>query len=270
MMERIINSVIALGALGFVCGTVLVWASRRFAIITDPKVEKILDILPGANCGACGFASCSDYAERAASGEAAVGLCVMGGEEVAEKMAKVLGASVVKKDRNVAFLRCNGGTRCIDKFQYDGVKRCMAATLVRGGEKACTYGCLGYGDCVKACPLGAITIGKDGLPAIDESICVGCGLCASACPKGILAIVGRDKKAHVLCSSHDRGKHVREVCEVGCIGCGICAKACPSKAITIKDFLATVDPELCIGCGICVEKCPRDAIKLKPRSGENH
>lgn len=259
----IINSIIALSALGLICSTVLVLAAKKFAIMTDPRVEKVWGVLPGANCGACGISSCYDYAEQIVSGKAAGGLCVLGGEEMTEKMANVLGESVEEMERGVAFLQCNGGIRCDDKFQYDGVESCRAAVLVRGGGKACVYGCLGYGDCANVCPLGAITIGEDGLPVIDEQVCVGCVLCASVCPKGILAVISRDKKTHILCSSHDKDKYVREMCEVGCIGCGICAKVCPSEAITIKDNLAVIDPELCNDCGTCVEKCPQKCIKSR-------
>ncbi|MCD5409244.1 MAG: RnfABCDGE type electron transport complex subunit B [Methanocellales archaeon] len=259
----IIDSIIALSALGLICSAVLVWAAKKFAVMTDPRVEKVLEVLPGTNCGACGLPSCYEYAEQAVGGKAAAGLCVLGGEEAAEKMGNILGVSIGEMGRRVALLQCNGGIRCDDKFQYDGVKSCRAAALVRGSGKACIYGCMGYGDCMRACPLGAISIDKDGLPVVDEQVCVGCDLCVDVCPKGILTVISRDKKTHVLCSSHDKGKYVKSICEVGCIGCNICIKACPSEAITIKDNLAVIDSELCTDCGICVEKCPMKCIKSK-------
>ncbi|ATZ61389.2 MAG: RnfABCDGE type electron transport complex subunit B [Methanosarcinales archaeon Met12] len=263
MSGLIINAIIALSVLGIICSAVLVWAAKKFAVMTDPRVEKVLEVLPGINCGACGFPSCYDYAEQAVSGKAAVGLCTPGGEEVAEKMGNILGVSIGEMGRRVALLQCAGGIRSDDKFQYDGVKSCRAAALIKGGGKACAYNCLGYGDCANVCPVDAITIGEDGLPMIDEQVCVGCDLCVDVCPKDILTVISRDKQTHVLCSSRDKGEYVRSICEVGCIGCGICVKVCPFKAITIKDNLAVIDSELCTDCGICVEKCPQKCIKSR-------
>ncbi len=262
-VELIINSIIVLGVLGLICSTVLVLAAKKFAVMTDPRVEKVLEVLPGVNCGACGLPSCHEYAELVVGGKAAADLCVLGEEETAEKIGDILGVSIGEMERGVVLLQCNGGIRCDDKFQYDGVKNCRAAALVRGSGKACIYGCIGYGDCMRVCPVDAIAIDKDDLPVIDEQVCVGCDLCVDMCPKDILTVVSRDKKTRLLCSSHDKGKYVKSICKVGCIGCGICVKVCPPNAITIKDNLAIIDSELCTDCGICVEKCPMKCIKLE-------
>ena len=147
------------------------------------------------------------------------------------------------------------------KFIYKGISDCRAALLVSGGDKACTYGCLGLGTCVANCPFDAMTMGDDGLPIVNESLCTGCGTCVSVCPRNIPVIIKESQKVATLCSSHDGGKTVKAICTIGCIGCGKCKKACPEKAITITKFLSIVDPEKCTGCGECFEKCPTGIIQ---------
>jgi electron transport complex protein RnfB len=239
----------------------LVWASRKFHVETDPKVEAILALLPGANCGACGYAGCAVAAEKIAKGIAPPDICTSASFDAIKAIGDIVGVSVKEKKKKIPVVLCKGGKHCVDRFQYDGVRDCGAALSISGGAKACSYGCIGMGTCVKACPFGALRIGDEGLPVVDEYKCRGCGLCVDACPRGILTLaeVG---KAYVRCSSQDKGKYVRDICEFGCIGCGICARVCPSKAITVTNNLAMIDQERCNGCGICVEKCPRNAIEI--------
>ncbi|MDI6902212.1 MAG: RnfABCDGE type electron transport complex subunit B [Methanocellales archaeon] len=248
-----------LGIVGLGCSMMLVWASRKFHVEIDPKMEAILELLPGANCGACGYAGCVAAAERIAKRELSPNVCTSASFASIKSIGEIMGVSVEEKEKEVPITLCNGGVNCISIFRYDGVEDCRAAMLISEMEKACSYGCIGHGSCVKACPFDALSINEDGLPVVDEYACRGCGLCVDACPKGIL-VMAKLSEVYVLCSSQDKGKYVKEICEFGCIGCGICVKACPSEAITLTNNLAVIDQERCNGCGICVEKCPRNAI----------
>ena len=157
----------------------------------------------------------------------------------------------------VAVLICRGGRDVAStRFQYKGAADCRQAALLLGGPKACIYGCVGLGHCASVCPFNAITMGRNGLPVIDEKRCTGCGSCVRGCPKSTLLLVPRSKLVVLACVSHDKGKAVKDVCKVGCIGCGICVKACPTKALTLVNNLPKMDFEKCVDCGICVHKCP--------------
>lgn len=236
----------------------LVLASRKFHVEIDQKMEAILELLPGANCGACGYVGCVAAAERIAKRELSPDACTSASFASIKSIGEIMGVSVEEKGEEVPIVLCNGGVNCISIFQYDGVEDCRAAMLL-GDEKTCSYGCIGHGSCVRACPFDAISINEDGLPMVDEYACKGCGLCVDACPKDILTLA-KVNDVYVLCISQDKGKYVKEICEFGCIGCDICVKACPSEAITLTNNLAVINQERCNGCNICVEKCPRNAI----------
>jgi len=268
----IIQSIIVLGALGLGFGIFLAFFSKKFEVKKDPRVDEILKLLPNANCGACGYAGCKAYAEAVvANKDVPVDLCVPGQREVAEKVAKIVGREVEeKKVQLVAQLKCAGDKeKTSEKFEYDGVKTCKAANLVLGGPKSCSYGCIGFGDCVKACKFGALKMGDNGLPVVDKEKCVACGACVKACPKNLFKLVPKDKKIHVLCSSKDSTKDVIKACKVGCIACKACEKACPVDAIHVKDNLAEIDYSKCIMCGKCVEVCPRKIIVDERKTTEN-
>lgn len=257
-----------LGGLGIVFGSLLAYAAKRFAVEEDPRVDTVCDLLPGANCGACGYAGCVNYAEEVVKGNAAADLCIPGGKEVCDEVCKVLGIESVSSDsRKIAEVYCLGSKDVApDKFEYHGVPDCKAAEALGGGFKKCSYGCLGFGNCTEVCPFDAITMGENGLPQVDIERCSGCGICAKACPRGIIRIVNADRKGKVvLCSSQDRGKVARQACEVGCIGCKACVKACPQEAIVVENNLAYIDNDKCDDCGKCVEACKRDIIKDVPK-----
>lgn len=261
MGEVLWPAIISLGALGLFFGLGLGLASRKFAVKTDPRVEKILGVLPGANCGACGMAGCCGFAEAVVVGKAEPGGCAPGGAEVASHLAGILGVEVKTKEKEVAKLQCRGGKgKAVEKFTYRGVDDCRAAALLFGGNKVCPSGCLGLGTCAEVCPFGAISLGQEGLPIINEVLCTGCGKCISACPRGILTLVPGEAPVHILCKSLEKGKQVRAACKVGCIGCGLCVKVCPQKAIIMEDNLARIDYSQCASCGKCVEKCPTGCI----------
>jgi len=242
-MTTVIASVVILGIIGTVFGAVLAFASRIFAVKVDPRVEEVEEILPGANCGACGAASCFAYAGAVVEGKLPPNACVPGGADVAQKIGEILGCEVEETVEMRAVVRCKGGIKeSRQKFTYIGVEDCWAATLLSGGNKACEYGCLGLGSCVRACPFNAIFMNENGLPEVYTELCTGCGLCVKECPRGIIELIPKEQKIYLACMNPEKGKAVTKVCDVGCIGCELCAnpKTTPSGDITMKEFLPVI------------------------------
>ena len=246
--------------MGIIFGVLLGAASKIFAVKTDERVPKILEVLPGANCGGCGFAGCSAYANALVSGGVKPNMCPVGGAAVAEKISEILGVEAEEKEKMVARVLCNGNPeRAVQKYEYDGPRDCHSAARLGGGEKMCPHGCLGFGSCVAVCKFGAISV-ADGVAVVDVNKCVACGACALECPKKIIKILPAKSKYTITCKSVEKGKITRRDCKVGCIGCCICAKICPKGAIVVKDNVAVIDPMKCVNCGICASKCPQKAI----------
>ena len=251
----------ALGGLGLAFGIILSLAFSKLAVEVDPREAEILNALPGSNCGACGFAGCQGLAEALAKGKAEANACVAGGSETAKKVAKILGVEIEPKIELVAFVACRAGIKqAKKKFTYSGVDNCQADALLYTGDKACVYGCLGLGSCVKVCPFNAISINSDGLAVVNPKKCKSCQKCVKACPRNLISMVLRSQQVLVVCKNLDRGKKAKEVCAISCIACRICEKACPQQAITMVNNLAVIDYQKCNQCGICVEKCPQKAI----------
>ena len=252
--------------LGGALGLGLAYASKKFAVETDPRVEQLVEALPGANCGGCGRAGCQQFAEALAKGEADVTGCPVASAEQRAQLAKILGVEANDANRMIAQVQCHGGNQeALTRAEYNGVQTCRAAQALGGGFKGCEYGCLGLGDCVFSCPFDAIYMGENGLPVVDPVACTGCGNCVKACPRSIIDLVSDQKPVHVRCKSLAKGKDVRAVCTVGCIGCRACSRVCPADAIPVNDNLAAVDYDKCIDCGACVEKCPTKAIEFEAR-----
>lgn len=264
-MESLLYPVIALGGLGLAFGLLLSFASKKFAVPVDPKVEAVRALLPGANCGACGYEGCDIYAEKVAAGEAPTNICPVGGGDLAAALAAVMGSDAQAEERKMAAVRCRTSCdRGIEAYIYQGIRDCRKATVLPGGgPNACSYSCLGFGTCIPACAFGALSV-KDGIIVVDRDLCVGCGKCVDACPRGVLEMIPLSQPVRLACNNADRGAQVREVCPDGCIGCGLCAKVCEVKAIEMKNNLPVIDGSLCVGCGKCVEKCPVDAILVTP------
>ncbi len=261
---NIINPILSIGGLGVVFGAGLGIAGEVFKVEEDPKITQILEVLPGANCGGCGFPGCGGLATAIASGNAPVNGCPVGGAAVAAKVGVIMGVEASTSDPVAAFVKC-GGTceKAKEKYDYSGIDDCnMAVQLAGGGSKSCSYGCLGLGSCKKACAFDAIEI-QDGIAVIDKDKCVACGKCVSACPKHIIELLPAKNKIKVQCSSKDIGKNVMQVCSVGCIACKICEKNCPFDAIHVIDNLAVIDYTKCKACGICANKCPKNVITGK-------
>jgi Na+-translocating ferredoxin:NAD+ oxidoreductase RNF subunit RnfB len=252
-----------LGALGLVSGALLAFASIKFFVKTDERVSLIREILPGANCGGCGYPGCDGYADGIVSGGAKTNLCAAGGPALARKAAEIMGVANEASVPLRAFLKCGGA----EKFSarnalYEGIGDCRSAAVVPGGSpNACPYGCMGLGTCVQVCLFGALSI-KDGLAFIDSEKCVGCGACVTACPKSVLSLMPKTSRFQVACNSNWRGPDVKKACSVGCIGCSLCAKVCPEKAITMENNLAAIDTAKCTNCGICTTKCPSKCARV--------
>ena len=237
-------------------------ASVDMAEPKDEQAEAILEVLPGAICGACGFSGCSGYAAALSKGEAQVGLCSPGGEACAKACAELLGVGDVSVEKKTALVHCMGSyDMTSDKMNYDGIQSCSASTFLAGGITSCRFGCMGMGDCAAVCAYGAVSI-CNGLASIDPHKCRGCSQCVAACPKGLISFVPLKKQAVVRCSNCDKGAQTTKVCKIGCIGCMKCVKSCAYGAVQVENFCAKVDPAKCVGCGKCVEACPLHVITL--------
>lgn len=260
-MSQILIPILIIGGMGIAFGILLGVTSKIFEVKTDERVPLITETLPGANCGGCGFAGCAAYADAIVNGGAKTNMCPVGGEAVAKKIAEIMGAEEEASEKYIARVMCSGNfENAKSKFEYDGPMDCHIAAGL-GGEKMCPNACLGLGSCVKVCQFDAITV-ENGVAVTDKEKCVGCGMCVSECPRSVIRLVPEKTKYSVACSSVEKGKVTRSVCDVGCIGCGICAKNCPKGAIVLENNLAKIDDEKCVGCGICAAKCPRHIIKL--------
>ena len=258
-MSSILLAVAVVAGIGLIAGVGLALAAIVMRVPVDERVEKLTEALPGANCGACGYAGCGAYAEAVAAG-AAANLCTPGSDGAAKALAEIMGVEARAVAPRKALVRCNGThANCKQSFEYQGEQSCAAACLLYSGQKQCNYGCLGFGDCAKACPHNAIYF-VDGVARMNPDQCVGCSLCAAACPKDIIVMKETVGKAINRCCNEAPGAVARKQCSAACIGCRLCAKNCPEGAIAIENNLAHVDPEICAGCGLCVEKCPTKSL----------
>lgn len=257
----IITAAAVIGVIGLLVGLLLGVAAKAFAVEVDEKELLVRDQLPGNNCGGCGFAGCDALAKAIAQGEASVDACPVGGDPVGKAIAKIMGVTAGDKEKEVAFVKCAGTCdKATTKYNYYGVHDCKKLALIPGnGDKGCSYGCMGYGSCVRACPFDAIHV-VNGIAKVDKEKCKACGKCIAECPKHLIELVPYKTKHAVQCSSQDKGKAVKDVCQAGCIGCGICAKQCEFDAITVENNVAHIDQSKCTGCGKCAEKCPAHVI----------
>ncbi len=252
--------IIILAGCGLLAGVLLTIAAKVFYVKTDERVAKISEALPQANCGACGFAGCSDYANAVVNSGAATNLCRPGGADAAGKIAEILGVAAADVVPMTAVVHCNGNCDATSpQFDFDGVQSCKAVKRFYNGSGTCKYGCIGLGDCVDICEHDAISI-VNGVAKVTPALCGACGQCAEVCPNKLISIKPLSGHVDVLCSSKDNGKVTKQSCSNGCIGCKMCEKKCASEAIKVIDFHAVIDYNKCISCGECVKVCPVKAI----------
>jgi len=266
-MTTIILALVCFVILGGALGLMLSLFGKLFEVKSDPMAEQIKEILPGANCGGCGFSGCAALADAIAKGNAKYNACPVASSEVLREIGLITNS--IKEDeskdkehvvRYRAQVMCSGTHELArPKYIYEGLQDCNAAMRLAGGSKMCPNGCIGLGSCVEACKFDAIHI-INGVAAVDYAKCHACGVCVKACPKHIIQLIPFDAKYWIGCANVDKGGVTRKYCDIGCIGCGMCAKACPVGAIKVENYNANIDYSLCIGCGKCEQACPRKII----------
>ena len=258
----IIIAAAVVGIVGIVIGILLGIASEKFKVEVDEREILVRAELPGNNCGGCGYAGCDALAKAIVEGKAKVNQCPVGGASVGDKIAAIMGVEAGAAEKMVAFVKCKGTCdKANVQYNYYGMDDCVkiAAAVPGAGDKACSYGCLGSGSCVKACQFDAIHI-VDGVAVVDKEKCVACGACAAVCPRHLIDLVPYKAEHLVQCNSHDKGADVKKKCDAGCIGCTLCTKQCEADAIHMDNNVAVIDYEKCTNCGNCVSACPTGAI----------
>ncbi|MHC4883707.1 MAG: RnfABCDGE type electron transport complex subunit B [Planctomycetota bacterium] len=257
----LLPALLAMGGIAAVLGLCLAWGSKTFHVEVDERIAAIDKALPGVNCGACGYPGCAGYAEAIVNDDVSMTLCAPGGSSTAEAIAAIMGGDAEGMETNYAVVACQS-TSVVDTYHYSGVRDCRAASLngLAGGCKACTYGCLGFGTCVKACPFDALSFDGHNSPTVHESKCTGCRRCVEVCPRDINRIEPEKHTVHVLCMNKSKGAVANKVCLNACIACKKCERDCPFDAIHVIDNLAVIDYEKCKFCGKCAKVCPKNAI----------
>jgi len=244
-LNTVIIGMISLGGLGFLFALGLSVAEKKLHVDEDMRIIRIVELLPGANCGACGYPGCSNFAENIVKGNAPFDGCPVCNSDNLDEIAAIMGTEAKKSERMIARVMCQGGNaETATKAEYIGIHSCLAASIVGGGEKLCEYGCIGYGDCVDACPFDAMYMNTNGLPVISDDKCTGCGKCVEACPRNVIELHPESHKLFVLCRNKDNPKIARKVCTKACIACGICVRAAEQGQITIDDNLATINYDI--------------------------
>ncbi|GHV50966.1 ferredoxin [Bacteroidia bacterium] len=262
----IVTALIVLGGIGITSSVLLYVTSKKFKVYEDPLIGQVQEALPAANCGGCGYPGCAGFALACVNSDSLDGLlCPVGGADVMNRVAILLGKAAGNAEPKVAVVRCNGNCEARPRLNhYDGARNCLVASALYGGETGCSFGCLGYGDCATACAFGAIRINEaTGLPEVDEDKCTSCGACVKACPKSLIELRKKGPKSrriYVSCMNKDKGGAARKACANACIGCSKCQKECAFEAITIENNLAFIDSRKCRLCRKCVPVCPTNAI----------
>ena len=262
-MDTITIAIVSVTVIGIVCALILSTASKVMHVTVDERISNIRELLPGVNCGACGYPGCSGLAAAlVADPTINISLCPPVSLAAVEKISAILGVDVVTIEPKVAIVTCKGSSNVQKKkFNYKGVQTCVGSKMLFGGEGACSFGCLGYGDCLLACPMGAICM-EDGLARINTRLCTGCGLCLKVCPNNLISVINRETPVYVACKNTEKGAVIRKKCYAVCIACNKCARECPEQAIVIENNLAIIDKDKCAGCGHCAKICPTKCIQL--------
>ncbi|MCL2276727.1 MAG: RnfABCDGE type electron transport complex subunit B [Treponema sp.] len=259
-MSAIITAVVSVTSIGVICAAILSIASKFMYVKIDDRIALLSNIMPGANCGACGYPGCSAYASALIEENAKSNLCAPGGASLLAKISEILGVEAAGIEAKMAVISCRGSGQN-KKMKYNGIESCMAAKNVFKGESSCAFSCLGYGDCKVVCPSDAICV-EGGLARVIAGKCTGCGLCVKTCPSRLISIEKADIPVIIACKNIEKGAITRKKCASGCIACTKCVKECPQSAITITDNIAVIDYNKCDGCGKCASVCITKCIKL--------
>jgi Na+-translocating ferredoxin:NAD+ oxidoreductase RNF subunit RnfB len=261
-MASIFTAVGFMAALGLLLATILILANRRLYVYEDPRIDQVEDLLPRANCGACGTAGCRPFAEMLVKGEIAPGRCTVNSRAMNTLIADYLGVDLGADEKRVARLACAGGAHvAFMRASYGGIPSCRAAALVSGGGKGCSWGCLGMGDCAEVCDFDAIHLDRHGLPVVDEAKCTACGDCVTVCPKDLFSLHRISHRLWVACKNLDQGAEAEHECDVVCTACGRCAQDSPEGLIKVRDNLAVIDyTKNALASKIAIERCPTGAI----------
>jgi len=260
-MDTVLIAILSVSAIGLICSILLSVVSKVMAVEVDERMAMVRSCLPGANCGACGYSGCNAFAVALVEGGAAANLCTPGGNDLVKQLSEIMGIDEGEGiNKKIAIVHCLGNSDVKSvKMEYNGISTCVSAVLHHGGQNACVFGCLGFGDCLKMCPSDAICIEK-GLAQINPRLCSGCGLCMKVCPNNVISLESDPLRLAVMCNNTEKGAVLKDKCAVGCIGCMKCVKVCPLEAITVNDFLASVDYFKCNGCKKCIPVCPKNCI----------
>lgn len=268
-LNDILIPVLLFVGLGLVAGLLLSIFSKVFAVKTDERIEEVTSLLPGLNCGVCGYSGCADYAKHIVSDGAPTNRCVPGGDKTSMKISEILGTEFQDVAERTAFVACGGKvpSATSDAYDYQGEPTCAACNMYYEGKGVCNYGCIGYGDCMKQCAYDAISI-IDEVAVIDPLKCTGCTMCTKACPKQIIHMRDAVKRVFVACSSCETGRATIQTCANGCIACKKCEKVCPHDAIHVINNVAVIDYDKCTGCQECAQVCPRHCISVVDEAGQ--
>lgn len=262
----ILIPIVTLGGLGLIFAVGLAYASKKFAVEIDPRIEKVEEALAGINCGACGYAGCRGYAEAIVAGEAGIDKCAPGGIDSVSEISDIMGIEMSEIIPKVAVAQCQGGhEQAQAKFDYQGVEDCRAAQMLGAGFKSCSYGCLGLGSCAEACPFDAITMGENGLPIVDEGKCTACGVCVNTCPRGIMTLIPISQEVYLGCINRDRGPAVKNICQVGCISCRLCVRRNPDgdEGISMDGNLPVINYEKLTNWSEANDVCPQNCFVIR-------
>lgn len=253
--------ILTLGLLTLALAGLIAVANKKLYVYEDPRIDQVEDMLPHANCGACGFPGCRPFAEALVSGQVLPGKCSVSSDAGRAAIASFLGVALGAEEKRVARLACNGGINvAINQAYYKGVSTCQAATLISGGGKACSWGCLGYGDCEVVCDFDAISMNEFGIPVVDIKKCTACGDCVEACPKMLFSIHPISHRLWVACKSLEAGDEVLDVCDVGCSACGKCVMDAEDNMITMVKNLPVINYSKNHKTQDPIQRCPTGAI----------
>ncbi|MDH5718034.1 MAG: RnfABCDGE type electron transport complex subunit B [Spirochaetia bacterium] len=266
----ILTAASAMAGLGIILSLILALANKKLYVFEDPRIDEVDELLPQANCGACGYPGCRAFSEALVEGKTAPAKCTVGSPESIDQIATLLGVDAGGADKRIAYLACAGGSNVArQRASYDGVKTCQAANLVAGGGKGCTWGCLGLADCERVCDFDAIHMDENSLPVVDAEKCTACGDCVEICPKALFSIQPMSYKLWVACKNLMANEAAEDECEVACTGCGRCAIDAPEGVINMIDNLAVINYNMNEKTNInIIQRCPTGAIVWRDKKGD--